>query len=91
MPARAIEDEHDLLAGTGPRLARKLRQLHLEEGNTDCRGQMKEGPTRGGMDTADQVTPGEAMLHDRRGPLPNGRPDAPEQRFEANAMFVGGP
>ena len=43
------------------------------------------------MDKAHQIAPGKAVLHDRCGALPNGRPEAGEQRFEANAMFVGGP
>ncbi len=32
MPARAIEHEHDLLAGTGSRLASELGQLDFKEG-----------------------------------------------------------
>lgn len=77
VPAGAIEDEHDLLAGTGSDLARELRQLDFEEGNADGRGQMEERPTRGGMDEADQIAPFEAMPHRRCGPLANWRPDAP--------------
>lgn len=43
------------------------------------------------MDEADEVAPGNAVLHDGGGPLPDGRPDAAQQRFEPNAMFVGRP
>lgn len=91
MPARTVEDEHDLLARTGPRRARKLRQLHFKEGNADGGGQMEEGATGGGMHEADQIAPCEAMLHRRGGPLANRGPDPAQERFQADAMFVGGP
>jgi len=93
-PARAVEHEHELLGGTGSRLAREGGQFHCKDRDTDGGwqiGQMKEGPTRGGMHKADQVAPGKAVLHGGDGALANWRPDAPEQRFEANAMLVGGP
>ena len=91
VPAGAIEHEHDLLARTGPRLTGKLGQLHFKEGNAHGRGQMEEGAARSRMDEADQIAPGEAMLDGGDRALPNGRPDAPEQRFQADPMFVGGP
>jgi len=43
------------------------------------------------MDEADQIAPGKAVLHGGNGPLPDGRPHAAQQRFEAGAMFVGRP
>jgi hypothetical protein len=52
---------------------------------------MEDGPSRGGMDKADQIPPGEAMLHAGNGPLSNRGPDAPQQRFAADALFVGRP
>jgi hypothetical protein len=93
-PARPIEHQHNLLGGTGPHLAGEGGELHFNDGDADGRwqmGQMEDGPTRGGMDKADQIPPGEAMLHAGNGPLSNRGPDAPQQRFEADAMFVGRP
>jgi len=81
MPARPIEDQHNLLGRTGTRLARKLGQFDLEDRDADGRGQMKEGATRGGMDKADEVTPGKAVLHCGHWPLANRRPDAPQERL----------
>ncbi len=43
------------------------------------------------MHKADEIAPGEAVLHGGDGALANRRPDAAEQRLEANAMFVGRP
>jgi hypothetical protein len=43
--------------GTG-----KGGQFHFKEGNTGCRGQMKDGAPRGGMDEADEIALLEAML-----------------------------
>ncbi len=45
MPAGAIEDQHDLLGGTGSYLARELGELHFEEGDTDGGGQVEDGAT----------------------------------------------
>ena len=91
MPARPIEDEHDLLAGTGSRLARELGEFDFEERDADRGRQVEDGPTRGGMDKADQIAPREAVLNNRRGALPNGCPHPTQQWLEANAMFVRGP
>src|SRR5258708_15097659 len=94
MPARPIEHEHDLLAGTGSRLACEGGELHCKDRNADGgwqMGQMEEGPSRSGMDKADQRAPREAMLHGGHGPLPDRGPDPTPQRFEADPMFVGRP
>jgi len=94
VPAGPIEDEHDLFSGTGPDLARERGQVHLKDRDTEGgwqMGQMKDRPTRGGMDKADEVAPGEAVLHSGSGALPDWRPDPPEQRLQTDPMFVGGP
>jgi hypothetical protein len=64
-PAGAIQDEDDLLGGSSAHLARELGQFNFKDGDADGRGQMKDGPPRGGMDEADEVAPGEAVLHGR--------------------------
>lgn len=91
MPPGAIEDEHDLLAGTRPCLMCKCGELHLKDGDTHRRGQMKDGPSGGGMDEADEPAPGKAVLDQRHGSLAPRRPEAAQERLQADAMFVGGP
>ena len=90
-PARPIEHQHDLLVGASTRLARELGQLHCKHGDADGGGQMKERPTGGGMDEADEVAPGKAVLHHRHRPLTDRRPDAPQERLQADAMLIGRP
>lgn len=91
VPARAVQHEHDLLVRAGPDLARKLGQFDFEEGDTDRRGQMEDRPPRSGMDEADEVTPFEAVAHSGNRTLSDRRPDAAQQRFQADAMFIGRP
>jgi len=93
-PPCPIQHQHDLLAGTGPRLTRELRQLHCKDGDADRRwqmGQMKQGAAGGGVDKAHQRAPGKAVLHGGDGPLADRCPHPAQQRFEANAMLVGRP
>src|SRR5712692_1751369 len=91
MPAGTVEHQDDLFVRAGAGLTGELRELHLKERDGDTRGQMEEGPTGSRMDETHQVAPFEAVAHWSAGPLANRRPDAPEQRLEANTMFVGGP
>lgn len=91
MPARAIEDEHKLFAWTGADLPRERRQLYLEQGNGDGGRQMEDGATRGWVDKADDIAPLVAVLHWRHWSLPYRSPNPPQNRFEADAVFVGGP
>ena len=91
MPAGPVEDQHDLLGRTGSGRAGKGSELGFKERNTDTGRQMKEGAPRSGMDKADEVAPDKAVLDDRYRSLANRRPHAPLDRFEPDAMFVGGP
>ena len=79
------------LAGTRAHLAGKGGQLDLEERDAHAGRQMEEGASRGGMDEADEVAPGEAVLHEGDRALANRRPDATQERLEADAMLVGRP
>ncbi len=93
-PARAVEHEHNLLGGARPCLTCERGELDFKDRDTDGgwqMGQMKEGPSGGGVHEADQVAPGEAMAHGGDGALANRRPDAPQEWFQANALFIGGP
>lgn len=75
MPLRSIQNQHDLLVGTGPGLTREFCQFHFKDGNADGGGLMKDRATRGRMDAADQVAQmlhGEAMLHGATGHRPIG-------------------
>lgn len=96
VPACAVQDEHDLLAGAGADLACERGELDFEVGIPHPGGQMKDGPSgtgidETGMDEADQVAPGKTVLHSSGWPLTHRCPDASEQRFEADAMLIGGP
>ncbi len=53
MPARTVEDEHNLLGQARADLLGERGQLHFKEGNADCRGELKDRAARGGMDEAD--------------------------------------
>ena len=77
-PARPIEHEDNLLAGTGSHGAH-------------AGGQMEEGPTRSRMHNANEVTPGEAMAHHGDGALADRGPHPTQQWLEADAMFIGRP
>jgi hypothetical protein len=50
VPARAIQDEHNLFAGTCSYRLSKSGEFSLEEGHADGCGQVKDGATGGGMD-----------------------------------------
>jgi hypothetical protein len=91
MPAGTVEDQDDLFVRASADLPGELGQFHLKERDRDTRGEMVQGPTRGRMDEPHQVAPFEAVADWGEGPLANRRPDASEQRLEANAMFVGRP
>ena len=91
MPARSVKHQDDLLGGTGSRLTREFCQLDFKERDADRGGQMEEGAAGGGMDEPDEIAPGEALLHGGDGPLADRRPHPPQERFQANAMFIGGP
>jgi hypothetical protein len=43
------------------------------------------------MDEADEVPPRKTVLDDGGRTLANRRPDPPQERFQADAMLVGGP
>ncbi len=88
---RTIEHQDNLLGGGGSYFAREFCELDVKNGDADGSGQMKEGASRGGMDKANQMSPRKALLHSDRRPLTNWRPDAPEQRFQADTMFINCP
>jgi hypothetical protein len=92
-PAGAVQHQHHLLGGTGPHLAGERGSFPFNHRHADGgwqMGQRVEGPTRGWMDKADQRAPGEAVLDDGHGSLAPWGPDAPQQRFEADPVLIGG-
>ena len=91
VPAGTIQDEDDLLLGAGADLAGEVGQFDFEERDAHRGRQMEEGAARGGMDKADQIAPGVAMLHGGERALARRRPDPAQERFEADAVFVGRP
>jgi hypothetical protein len=49
---------------------------------------MKEGPSGGGMDEADKVSPLVAMLHRSQGALAVETPHFVQERLEPNPVFI---
>ena len=95
MPAGAVQDEHDLLLGSGADGRSKGCEFCLEEGDGDAGGEVEDGPARtdrGGMDEADEVAPLIAML-DRRvlRALAGKGPDLLEDGLQADAVLVQRP
>ena len=93
-PAGAVQHQHNLLGGTGSHLAGERGALNFKHRNADGGwqiGQMEDGPTRGRMDKADQIAPGEAVLDAGHGSLAPWGPDAAQQRFQADAVLIGRP
>jgi len=98
MPARAVQDEDDLLGRAGPHLAREGGEFDLEKRDADRRwqmGQRKDRTAGGGVHETDEGAPVVAMLDGRGGPLPvkapDRVPDRVQDRFQANAVLVDGP
>jgi len=91
VPARAIQDEHDLLGGTRPDVLGKGGQLDLKEGDADGGSEVEDRPARGGMDKADQIAPVIAVLHWRERALPVEAPNFVQDRLEPDAVLVDGP
>jgi hypothetical protein len=91
VPARPVQDEHDLFACACSHGSGKCRQLHLKERDGDSRGEMEDRATGTGMDKADEVAPRVAVLHRRERPLAVETPDLVQDRLEANAVFVDRP
>ncbi len=81
VPPCPIEHKDDLLLWAGSDLAREFGELDFKDRDTHRRGQMEDGATRGGMDKADEITPGEAVLYRGDGTLANRRPDPTQQRL----------
>ena len=91
MPACPIQHEDDLLVRPSTCCFSEGAQLHRENVGAHAIGQVPERATGGGMGERHQIAPIVARLNRRDGALTGECPDSLEQRFEANAMLVGGP
>ncbi len=91
VPARPVEDQHDLLARAGPGGAGKRGQLHREERDRDAGREVEEGAPRSRVNEAHQVAPGKTVPHAGDRALSPRGPDAAEHRLQADAVLVGGP
>ncbi len=91
VPAGAVQDEDDLLGGTGADGAGESGELDCEQGDADRGGEVEERATRGRVHEAHQIAPGEPVAHYGGGALSDWCPDAPQERFQANAVLIGGP
>ena len=91
VPAGAVQHEDDLLGRTGAGLACEGGQLRLEEREAHGGGEVEERPSRTGMDKADEVAPGVAVLDRRDGPLPVEAPDFVQDGFQPDTVLVRRP
>jgi hypothetical protein len=91
VPARAIQHEDNLLAGTRTNGLGKGSEFGFKEGHAHRRRRMKDCATGSGMDKADEIAPFVAMLDWGEWTLVVQSPDFAQDRFQANAMLVHGP
>jgi hypothetical protein len=88
VPPRALQDEDDLLGGSGADLVRERGHLDREERDRHARRQVKDRAARGRMDETDQVPPVVAVLDRRKRALPVEAPDLVPDRLQANPVLV---
>ena len=91
VPARPVQDEHNLLGGTRADTLREGGQFGFEERDADRGRQMKDRPAGRRMHKADQIPPFIPMLDRRERALSVETPDLVQDRFQADAVFVDGP
>ena len=91
MPARAIEDEDDLLGRAGADRLGEGSQFGLKERDADRGRQMKDRPAGRRMDKADQLPPLIPMVDRRERALSVETPDLVQDRFQADAVLVDRP
>ena len=91
MPARPVQDEHDLRAWAGADLTGKRGRFGLEEGDTDRGREVEDGAPQGRMHEAHQIAPVVAMLDRCEETLAVETPHRVQDRFQANPMFVDRP
>jgi hypothetical protein len=91
MPARAVQDEHDLFARPSAHRLGEGRQLSREQFDAHARRQIPDGAAGGGVDEARQIAPLVAMVDRGQRALAGEGPDALPDRFQANAVLVSRP
>lgn len=91
VPPRAVEDQHNLLGGTGAHGAGEFGELDLEERDADAGRQMEEGLARGGLNEAHHVAPLKAVLDRGDRAFAVEAPDLVEDRLQPDAVLVGRP
>jgi hypothetical protein len=91
VPACPIQDEDDLFPRSGACRFGERLQFDREDIGADAISQVPERAAGGGMGKGDQIAPIVARLNGRERALSRQRPDALEDRLQADAMFVSGP
>lgn len=91
VPARAIEQKHELLGGASARCLSEGGEFGGEQFGADATGEVPDSAARGRMDERHQIAPLVARLDQCERALAGQRPDAPHQRLEADTMLVGRP
>jgi hypothetical protein len=91
VPAGTIQDEKDVFARTGADEAGEFAQGDLESGERDGGQDQEEGAPGAGMHKAIHVGPLVAGMDQHGRALSALRPNAPQDRLQANAMFIHAP
>lgn len=90
VPAGVVEDEHDGAVDAGLGFAREGREQRREKGFRDAVVHIPEGLAARRRDEGGHIKPVEAVMAMCDGPLPDGRPNAPCDGFQAEPVFVAG-
>lgn len=91
MPPGAIQDQQDVLGGTGTDIPSKGGEDLGKEGRTHAGEHPPLGLPGARPDKATEVEPLVALLDRRDGALPDRGPDPTDERQEADPMFIGRP
>src|SRR3954470_11637448 len=91
VPTGIVEPKYDDAILSRPGLARKQRQQRGEERLGDPVRYVPEGLARDRLHEGGDVQPLVAVVTQRDGPLPLGRPHPAQDRLQPNAVLIGGP
>jgi hypothetical protein len=90
-PTRPVEPQADLRRRPGPHGLGTRCESNRERGNRHGRQPQPHGPAGRGVPEGIAVAPVVAGLDDRFRPLPAAAPLTPQERLEAQAMWIGSP
>lgn len=91
MPTGIVELQHDALGGASADILGKIGEDRLEHLFANRCGNVPYRLASRRFDEAGDIQPFEAVLAKRYGTLALPRPDAPDDRLQADAVFIGRP